>query len=56
MTEFEISGLSNSPSRCDTNSTSNEVAELMAWHLAKIFRATLKKKLKREVEKLKARN
>lgn len=31
----------------------NEVAELTAWHLAKIFRATFKKKLDREVEKLK---
>ena len=30
-----------------------EVAELVAWHLAKIFRATFKKKLNMEVEKLK---
>ena len=31
----------------------NEVAELTAWHLAKIFRATFRKKLDREAEKLK---
>jgi hypothetical protein len=30
----------------------NEVAELMAWHLARIFRATFRKKLKREIGKL----
>jgi len=30
-----------------------EVAELMAWHLARIFRAAFKDKMEREVEKLK---
>ena len=32
----------------------NKVAELMAWHLARIFRATFKRKLEREVEKVKS--
>ncbi len=32
---------------------SKEVAEQMAWHLARIFRATFRDKLEMEVEKLK---
>lgn len=31
-----------------------EVADLMAWHLARIFRGTFIRKLEREVEKLKS--
>ena len=32
----------------------DEVVELMAWHLARIFKATFRKKLDKEVGKLKS--